>query len=102
MGATKKQEPVQEIEQEIEQEPEQEIEAVQETMPIDERVEIFVPKGNANDDPNLLVGINNKTYILPRGKTSKVPQEVAFEIRRAIAAQDAADKRIDALLEASK
>jgi len=59
------------------------VEAVKaaETAAEDEREEIFVPKSSG--EVNLLVSINGKNYLLPRGKTSKVPPEVAYEIRRA-------------------
>lgn len=68
----------------------------------DERVEIFIPRGYANEDPNFFVGVNGKSYLLPRGKKSMVPPEVAAEIRRSFEAQEALDQRVDALLEASK
>lgn len=59
------------------------VEAVKaaETAAEDEREEIFIPKSSG--EVNLLVSINGKNYLLPRGKTSKVPPEVAYEIRRA-------------------
>lgn len=68
----------------------------------DERVEIFIPRGYANEDPNFFVGVNGKSYLLPRGKKSMVPPEVAAEIRRSFEAQEALDRRVDAMLEASK
>ena len=66
------------------------------------RVEIFIPKGNANDEPNLFVGVNGKNYLLPKGKKSLVPPEVAYEINRSIEAQERLDATIDKMLEASK
>ena len=54
-----------------------------------ELVEVFIPRSDANKDPNFFVAVNGKTYILPRGKASKVPFAVAAEIRRAQAAEDA-------------
>ncbi len=42
---------------------------------------------------------NGKNYVLPRGKTSKVPKFVADEINRARAAQSHLDSTIDAMLE---
>ena len=54
-----------------------------------EIVEIFIPRSDANKDPNLFVAVNGVSYLLPRGKTSKVPAAVAEEIRRAWAAEDA-------------
>lgn len=55
--------------------------------------EIMIPRGGANEDPNLLVGINGVNYILPRGKKSRVPKAVADEIKRSWSAQTAADDR---------
>lgn len=68
----------------------------------DERVEVFVPKGQANDDPNLFVSVNGVNYLLPKGKKSKVPTYVRDEIERSIKAQDRMDENIDKMLEASK
>ena len=65
----------------------------------DDRVEIFVPKGYTGDEPNVFVSVNGVNYLLPRGKKSLVPPEVAGELRRSQAAQEALDKRIEKLLE---
>ena len=65
---------------------------------VEEKVEIFVPRGNANDDPNLLVGINGVNYLLPRGKASLVPKAVATEIRLSLRAQQIQDENIDKML----
>lgn len=67
-------------------------------MSREERVEIFIPKGYANEEPNLLVGINGVTYLLPRGKTSKVPVAVAQEVERSRAAQNQLDQRMDEMM----
>lgn len=66
--------------------------------PVEEKVEIFVPRGNANDDPNLLVGINGVNYLLPRGKASMVPKAVATEIRLSLRAQQIQNENIDKML----
>lgn len=60
-----------------------------------DRVEVFIPRGNAGDDPNLFVSINGINYLLPRGKTSQVPPEVAAEIELSRQAQARLDARID-------
>ena len=70
--------------------------------PADERENIFVPKGYANDEPNLLISVNGVNYLLPRGKTSNVPKFIAEEFYRSQKAQEALDKRVDEMLEASK
>lgn len=70
--------------------------------PQPEMEEIFIPRGYANDEPNLLVSINGHNYLLPKGKKSKVPAHVAREIRRSWKAQDIADQHIDEMLSASK
>lgn len=66
------------------------------------REDIFIPKGYANDDPNLFVSVNGKNYILPKGKTSKVPSHVADEIRRSLKAQEIQDDNAEKLLEKAK
>ena len=68
----------------------------------DERVEVFVPKGYANDDPNLFVSVNGVNYLLPKGKKSLVPAHVAAEIERSKSAQERQDERQEQMLEASK
>lgn len=73
-----------------------------ETKTMEELEEISIPRGYANDEPNLLVSVNGVNYLLPKGKKSKVPKHVADEIRRSWRAQEAMDKRIDEMLEASK
>ena len=63
---------------------------------------IFIPKGYANDEPNLFVSVNGVNYLLPKGKESEVPKHVANEIKRSWKAQQKMDQRIDEMLEASK
>ena len=72
------------------------------TKATDERVDLHIPKGYANDEPNLLIAVNGVNYLLPKGKTSKVPKFIADEFYRSQAAQEAQDKRVDEMLEASK
>lgn len=64
-------------------------------------VEVFVPRGYANDDPNLFVSVNGVNYLLPKGKKSKVPQHIAAEIERSKAAEEKQHENIDRMLEAS-
>ena len=64
----------------------------------EKRVEVFIPKGYVNEEPNLLVGVNGVNYLLPRGKTSLVPQCVADEVERSGKAQTALDRKMDELL----
>ena len=53
------------------------------------RVEVFIPRGSERGDPNLFVAINGVNYLLPRGKKSSVPKEVAAEIQRSERALEA-------------
>ena len=71
-------------------------------VPNEERVEIFVPKGYANDEPNMLISVNGVNYLLPKGKTSNVPKFIAEEFYRSQKAQEALDKHVDEMLEAAK
>ncbi len=70
--------------------------------PKEDRVEVFVPKGYANDDPNLFVSVNGVNYLLPRGKKSMVPAHVADEIERSKRAAERQDEKMEQMLEASK
>lgn len=74
----------------------------QQVEPKDDRVDIFVPKGYANDEPNLMIAVNGVNYVLPKGKTSKVPKHIAEEFYRSQRAQEALDNRVDTMLGASK
>ena len=65
-------------------------------------VDLFIPKGYANDEPNFFISVNGKNYLLPKGKTSKVPAYVKEEYDRAMRAQEALDKKSEALLEKAK
>lgn len=68
----------------------------------EEKVDLFIPKGYANDEPNFFISVNGKNFILPKGKTSKVPQYVKEEYDRAMRAQEALDAKSEALLEKAK
>ena len=62
-----------------------------------ERVSVYVPRERTEEDPNLFVGINGRNYLVPKGKTSQVPPEVAAELARAD--MEARAERERALLE---
>ena len=49
----------------------------------DERVEVFVPKGLANDDPNLYISINGENFLLPKGLAKEVNNQVMNEFKNA-------------------
>jgi hypothetical protein len=68
----------------------------------EERVDVFVPKGLANDDPNLYVSINGETFLLPRGQISKVPSYVKEAIERSNRAQVFQEERSNSLIEKTK
>ena len=66
-----------------------------------DKVELFVPKGAANDEPNLVIGVNGVNYVLPRGKKSMVPEFIKAEYDRSVKAQEKYDATVDELLEAA-
>ena len=70
------------------------------TKETENRVEVFVPKGYTNEEPNLFVSLNGVNYLLPRGKASLVPKTVAEEIERSNRAQERLEARIDEMLAA--
>lgn len=68
----------------------------------EERVEVFVPKGLANDDPNFYVSINGEIYHIPKGKTSMVPPYIKAAIERSNRAQAFQEERSNSLIEKTK
>ena len=72
-----------------------------ETEVKDNRVELFIPKGYANDEPNLTISINCVNYVCPKGKTSLVPDFVAEEYHRSQRAAEKRDENMEKMLEAS-
>lgn len=72
------------------------------STPKEERVEVFIPRGYANDDPNFLVSVNGVNYVLPRGKKSLVPACVSYEVERSKRAEEALSEAMEKMLEASK
>lgn len=68
----------------------------------DERVEVFIPKGLVNDDPNLYVSINGENFLIPKGQTSMVPPYVRDSIERSYGAQDFLERRSRALIDKTK
>lgn len=45
-------------------------------------VEVYVEL-KSKDDPDLMVSVNDETWLMPRGQSHKVPEHVAYEIKRA-------------------
>lgn len=64
-----------------------------------ELVDLYVPKASNSEDPNFYISINFKSWLLPRGKTSKVPQAVADEYYRSLRATEKYDESVDRLKE---
>lgn len=71
-------------------------------MATETREDIFIPKGFANEDPNLFVSINGKIWLLPRGKVSSVPTYVAAEIKKSFKAEEVQSANSEKLLEKTK
>lgn len=65
-------------------------------------VDLTIPRGYVNDEPNLIISVNGKNYVLPRGKTSKVPPCVKYEYERAVRAMEKQDETVEKLLEAAQ
>ena len=81
----------------------EEVKETKETEEVkEEKVEVFIPRGQANEDQNFFVSVNGKNYLLPKGQKSVVPKYVADEINRSFEAQEAMYKRIDSMVNAKK
>lgn len=66
------------------------------------RKEIFIPRGQQNDDPNFFVSVNGPNTIMPKGQTHKLTEAEVYEIERSRRAQEALDRKMEAMLEANK
>ena len=80
---------------EKEAEKETEKEAGPAVDPALEMVDVFVERDPSDENPNLVIGINGKNWVMPRGETSRVPRYVADEYKRAREAQYKADKTVN-------
>lgn len=60
-----------------------------------EMVDVFIERDPSDENPNLVIGINGKNWVMPRGETSRVPRYVADEYKRAREAQYKADKTVN-------
>lgn len=58
-------------------------------------VELRIPRGRSNEEPCLMIGVNGKNWLLPKGETSKVPEYVAEEYHRSMAAVDEYSAKIN-------
>lgn len=65
-------------------------------------VEVRVPRGQSNEEPCVMIGINGKNWLLPKGKTSKVPSYVAEEYNRHLAAVESYTETISSIQESEK
>ena len=72
------------------------------TAKVDDQVEIFVPRTPGNTDPNFIIVINGKNYVLPKGQKSIVPKAVAEEYERAKRAQYKVDNAIFDMVEQAR
>lgn len=59
-----------------------------------EIVPLMVERDPTDENTNMVIGINGKNYVMPRGKVSNVPRCVYDEYQRAKAAQYQADATI--------
>ncbi len=72
------------------------------TKKAENRVEIFIPRGRSNEDPNFFISVNGVNYLLPRGKKSLVPECVAAEYNRAQEAEAALYAKQDEMIQQSQ
>lgn len=65
-------------------------------------MDVFIDRPNGKEEPNYMVGVNGVNYLLPRGKTSRVPKAVYDEIMRSRRAQEKQDQTMSELKEAAQ
>lgn len=64
-----------------------------ETTPVnkvvdDGKVDLYIPRTGTHEEKQVVIGINGKNWVVPKGKHVRVPQFVADEYHRSIAASD--------------
>lgn len=68
----------------------------------EELVDCYIEKVIGKEDPNYYVKINRRRWVLPKGKTSKVPAYVKAEIDRSRIAQEKLEATHAKLIEKGK
>ncbi len=61
-------------------------------------VTIRIDRVPGDGDPNVVVGLNGKNYVIPKGKSVEVPRAVAEEYRRALAAHGYCMDHIESMI----
>lgn len=68
----------------------------------EEKRRIYVDRDTSDNDPNMYVAINGRSFLLPRGKYVEVPVYVADFIESCKRAQHRYDETIDRLSQMAK
>jgi hypothetical protein len=72
------------------------------TTKTDEYVDLFVHRDPGDTDPNVFIGINDNSWLLPKGVISRVPLVVKEEYERSLRAREARLSNSDRLAEKAK
>lgn len=67
------------------------------TKKVEEEREIFIPKSMANANDSFYISINNRSWLIPVGKKTKVPLIVAEHFDQICEAMEMLDESIEAL-----
>lgn len=73
-----------------------EIDKVQEYDPWKVMRQVFIPKMSRTEQDTQEVGLNNKTYFLPKNKWVEVPEPVAQVVEEMIRAREFMEKKAKA------
>lgn len=65
-------------------------------------VNLFIERIPGDEDPQVMIGLNGKNYLIPKGKTVQVPKAVADEYHRAMAAHGYSMDHIEGMIEANR
>ena len=57
-------------------------------------VDLFVERDPSDENPNLVICVNGKNFVMPRGQVSRVPKYIKDEYDRAKRAQYKADQTV--------
>ena len=65
-------------------------------------VNLFIERIPGDEDPQVMIGLNGKNYLIPKGKAVQVPKAVADEYHRAMAAHGYSMDHIEDMIEANR
>ena len=71
-------------------------------MAKEKMVKVFVDRIPGDSDPNMVIGVNGKLWLLPKGRESEVPESVAYEYERSLRAHRYSAEHASRMIDANR